>query len=229
MTLANLHLHSNQTIGSKTETRNQKPETFIMDKHKAVNASAFLDDMFESEAEKKALAEYLLARRIVSKLAALRTAKGLTQTEIANAMGCKQARVSKLESGVDADLKMSDFEAYAKAIGSDVTILISDRGKSFAEQIKSHAFAIRNAFLKLVELAHKDDLIARGVADFHLQAFQNINAFLAETAEKLPVCAENRLPYIQIVSEDDSTDNCPPKAPETKTTRKRRTSDSAIV
>ena len=73
-------------------------------------------------------------------------AKGLTQADIAALMGCQQSRVSKLESGVDADLKFSDVEAYAKATNSNVTIMVSDRGKSLAEQIKAHAVYIRNAF-----------------------------------------------------------------------------------
>jgi hypothetical protein len=39
-----------------------------------------------------------------------------------------------------------------------------------------------------------------------MQAFQNINRFLAETAAKLPVNAENGLPYIQIATVDEMAD-----------------------
>lgn len=177
-----------------------------MDAIKAASPAAFLDDMFESDAEKRALSDHIRQRRIVSMLTTLRVTKGLTQADIATVMGCKQARVSKLESGIDADLKISDLEAYAKATKSEVTLMISDRGKSLAEQIKAHAFSIRNAFLKLVALAKKDDMIARGVAEFHMQAFHNINSFLAETAEKLPVNAENGRPYIQIACVDDAAE-----------------------
>lgn len=176
---------------------------------KGVSPDEFFEDMFDSEAEKKALQDHMRSRKLVSTLTALRVARGLTQAHIAAVMGCKQARVSKLESGVDADLKFSDVEAYAKATKSDVTLLVSDRGKSLAEQIKSHAAYIRTAFLKLVALSHDDDLIARGVAELHMKAFHNINRFLAETAAKLPVNAENGLPYIQIAAVDESEEQCP--------------------
>ena len=70
--------------------------------------------------------------------------------------------------------------------------------------------------MKLVALSHTDNLIARGVAELHMQAFQNINRFLAETAAKLPVNAENGLPYIQIATVDEmedcrSDDDAPPE------------------
>ena len=162
--------------------------------------------MFESETDKKDLAKHLRDRKIISTLAAKRVSKGLSQADIAEKMGCNQPKISKMESGADDALTVSELEAYAKAIGLDVTILVSDRGKGLAEQIKFHAFSIRNAFLKLVELAHQDNLIVRGVASFHLEAFQNINRFLAETADKLPV-EGNGLPYVQIVTADDSEES----------------------
>lgn len=170
---------------------------------KATSASAFLADMFESEVDKKELQDRLVERRVVSKLAAIRAAKNVTQKDMAHAMGCTQGRISKLESGVDADLRISDIVAYAKRLDVDFTLMFSDRGKSLAQQIKSHAFSIRSAFLKLVELAHKDNLIAKGVAQLHFEAFQNLNRFLSETAEKLPVSVEDGKPYLQISEDED--------------------------
>jgi transcriptional regulator with XRE-family HTH domain len=174
---------------------------------KPVNAATLFGDVFESATEKQSLKEHLHARKLVSKLVALRAAKGFTQTTVAQAMGCKQAKISKLESGEDADLSMKDLLEYARAIGCEATVMVSDRGKSLAEQIKQHAFCIRNAFMKLVELSHKDDEIARGVAKLHFEAFQNINRFLMETADKLPVDSESGEPYLHIAA----TDECEPQ------------------
>lgn len=173
-----------------------------MEATKAVSPSEFLDSIFDTEEEKQALKAHLRERQLVSRLAALRVSKGVSQADLAGEMGCGQARVSKLEAGADAALTIADLEAYAKATDSEVTILISDRGKSAAEQIKEHAFSIRHLFMKLVALSHKDDLIAQGVAKLHLEAFQNINRMLAETAERLPPCAENGKPYIRITPAD---------------------------
>lgn len=162
----------------------------------------FVDDTFDTEQEKQELHQYLDNRKVVSHLTAMRIAKGVTQEDVAKQRGCKQSAISKLESGVDASVSLCDLEAYAKACGSEMTILISDRGLSIADQIKMHAFAIRRLFMKLVGLAHKDDAIAKGVAELHMQAFQNINKMLMEISAKLPACAEVRRPFIRVTHMD---------------------------
>jgi transcriptional regulator with XRE-family HTH domain len=193
-----------------------------MEATKPVSPIEFLDDMFDSAEEKRELKDFLKQRQIVSKLAAIRASKGVTQADIATHLGCGQSAVSKLESGVDSDVSMAHIQAYAKATGSEVTILVSDRGKTLADQIKMHAFSIRQAFLKLVELAHKDDTIAKGVAELHMQAFENINRMLAETAGKLPPCAENGRPYISITSSDEIAEESDMKDPESPVAKTRK-------
>lgn len=189
-----------------------------MEATKTISADDFINQAFESSENRTALKKHIKDRRIVSTLAALRASKGITQTALSEQMQCGQARVSKLESGADADLTMADLEAYAKVTGSEVTILVSDRGKTLADQIKMHAFSIRQAFLKLVELAHSDDMIAKGVAKLHWQAFENINRMLSETASQLPPCAENGKPYIQITSSEEVNKD----ADQTKASGERR-------
>ncbi|MFN0052428.1 MAG: helix-turn-helix transcriptional regulator [Planctomycetales bacterium] len=145
-----------------------------------------------------ALKEQIEKRRIVNALAAIRVTRGVTQENIATVLGCQQGKISKLENGLDADLRFSELEAYARATGCEVTIIFSERGRSLADKIKHFAFGIRAAFLKLADLAHKDEAIAKGVADLNAQAFRNINRFLQESSAKLPLCPENGQPYIQI-------------------------------
>jgi len=170
-----------------------------------VSADKGLEHFFDSTEDRREFKKYTHERRLVSRLAAVRASRGVTQAKIADEMGCRQAKISKLESGVDADVTISALEAYARATNSEIAILISDRGKGLAEQVKYHAVSIRRAFLELVELAHKDDLIAQGIAKLHVEAFQNINSFLQETAEKLPRSA-NGQPYVQVVSESHTTE-----------------------
>ena len=55
-------------------------------------------------------------------LAAVREAAGLTQVQIAKAMGKEQSTVSRVESG--EDWLMSTLEAYAKALGGEVEVSI---------------------------------------------------------------------------------------------------------
>lgn len=199
-----------------------------MESAKPISPEEFLDAMFDSDEDQHALKDFLKQRQIVAKLAAIRVANGVTQADIAAHLDCGQSAVSKLESGIDAVVTLAHLQAYAKATGSEMTILMSERGKTLADQIKHHALCIHQTFLKLVDLAHRDDDIAKGVAKLHMEAFQNINRMLAETAEKLPPCEENGRPYIQITSSEDVKDldadtsaNSPPPP---KRTGKRPTS-----
>jgi len=140
------------------------------------------------------------SRRLVKTLINMRVSKGLTQSQLANQAGVSQPQISRLENGEDCSLQISDIEMYAKAASSEVTILISEGGSTLADQIKYHAFSIRKAFLRLAELSHTDELIAKGVADLHIQAFVHLNQFLMETAEKLPKQPSNGEPYIKIAA-----------------------------
>jgi DNA-binding transcriptional regulator YiaG len=54
-------------------------------------------------------------------LAALRKAQGLTQAQVATAMGVTQGRVSQIEHGT-ASLDTATMAAYLKAIGGELAI-----------------------------------------------------------------------------------------------------------
>jgi transcriptional regulator with XRE-family HTH domain len=164
-------------------------------------ATAFQEILGDTELS-DALKKQMRDRLIVKTLAALRVKKGSTQEDVANALGCKQAKISKIENGLDAALTLADIEAYAKVVDCDVAILLSPRGKTLAEQIKYHALAIRRKFLRLAKMAHQDEEIAKGVAGLHEQAFHNLNTFLQEAAEAMPLRPDNGEPYIRMEQVD---------------------------
>lgn len=97
---------------------------------KGVSPDEFFDRMFESESDKKAFQDYMRRRKLVSPLTALRVAKGLTQADIAALTGCQQSRVSKLESGVDADLKFTVDEMEDCRSDDDAPAEIGGREKA---------------------------------------------------------------------------------------------------
>jgi len=70
------------------------------------------------------LADQIQQRQLVRKLATMRNAKGISQAEMAQHLGCGQSRISKLENGYDADLTLRDLKAYAKALDCDLQILL---------------------------------------------------------------------------------------------------------
>jgi len=59
-------------------------------------------------------------RAMIGKLAELRRAAGLSQTDVAARMGTSQSAVARLEAG-DGDLRASTLERYAAALGHRIT------------------------------------------------------------------------------------------------------------
>ena len=53
---------------------------------------------------------------VVPLLTGMRVSKGLTQRQLAQAIGSSQGRISKLESGRDEDLRLQDLIDYTLAI-----------------------------------------------------------------------------------------------------------------
>lgn len=136
-------------------------------------------------------------RTVVKQLSALRAARGLSQSEVAERLGCSQSRVSKLESGMDADLKLNDLAGYCSAVGLSVGLVFADENQSIVDQVKAHAAKIHSLLGELATLAHKDDKIAEGVASFLNEAFFNLIQMLQDSANQMPENANGK-PLIRI-------------------------------
>ncbi len=200
------------------------------------SVSDMVGHISDDDAFKTGFEEQLQSRQIVKSLAAMRTAKGASQEDIANELGCSQSRISKLESGTDADLQLRDLEAYGRVLGQQFQILVSKRAMPLAERVKYHAFGLRDAFMKLVKLAHKDDEIVQGVAWLHVEAIVNIMRFLQQTSSQLPVCPDNGEPYVRIASfgcetqgEGDCDDDDPPPPRTTLLTTCQTSAPAAVA
>ena len=61
-------------------------------------------------------------RQLVKSLAIVRARAGMTQKELAAKLGCTQSKISKLESGVDADLRACNIAVYLEAFGHEAPI-----------------------------------------------------------------------------------------------------------
>ena len=62
-------------------------------------------------------------RRVLTELARLRVAAGLTRTVVAARMGTSEAAVARLESG-STDPRLSSVERFAAAIGVELDITV---------------------------------------------------------------------------------------------------------
>jgi transcriptional regulator with XRE-family HTH domain len=100
----------------------------------------------------------------VNILVSMRVAKGLTQKELANMLGCTQGRISKLEQGRDEDLRIKDFLDYTRATEDAVWITVGT--PAISEKVKLHIRAIRRLLEELVKLPGEDRAISNGISRF---------------------------------------------------------------
>jgi transcriptional regulator with XRE-family HTH domain len=169
------------------------------------------DDKFGPEVDAR-----IARRRLVKHLLALRAAKGLSQKDIADRLGCTQSRVSKLENGCDDDVRLRDLVAYCDALGLHCGIVLSGQHPTAVDQIKYHAFSIRTILQDLVDLVGQDQVMSTGVAKLHIETLVNLVRLVAESAEKLPNNPETEAPYIRIglaggehIDDTAPQDSCP--------------------
>jgi len=171
------------------------------------NVSEMVDAISDDDSFKEQFKERLHSRQIIRSLVAERASQGVSQSDIADELGCTQSRISKVENGFDLDLSLRDLAGYAKVLGKELHFLSSERGYGLADRVKYHAFSMREALLQLVELAHKDDVTVRGVAKLHAECFVNVVKFLQETSSYLPPSPDDGEPYIRIVNCEDIDDD----------------------
>lgn len=122
-------------------------------------------------------------RRLVRQLANFRHAKRVTQEQVAEHLGAKQSRVSKIENGLDDDLSLAELKAYAKALDCDVELVLKSREFSIVDEVKFHACAIKHCLDKLNSLVKHDSSIANGVAKFHIEALFNLLGMVDQSAK----------------------------------------------
>lgn len=139
------------------------------------------DDAFGAE-----LSEQIRKRVLVRKLARLRNQKGVTQLAIAELLECQQAKISKLENGFDADVRLGELTAYCKAMECDLQIVIRNKNYNLVDEIKGYAFGIKRCLKLLCTLAKKDENVSDGVANFHVEALLNLVKIVSESANELP-------------------------------------------
>lgn len=158
--------------------------------------------------------QHIANRRIVHFLFGLRSARGMSQRQIAEKLGCSQSRISKLENSEDGDVRLGDLDQYAEALGLDVTLVLAKQRRTPVDEVKYHAFCIKRLLDHLCSLAKDDDAIAKAVAQFHGEAFFNLVRILQESAGKLPPGPDGKSRYIEIefaeVDQDDCVDDSTP-------------------
>lgn len=163
------------------------------------NVRQMMNDLVGDDEVRESIEQRIGSRQIIKNLLALRAAQDRSQKDIAKHLGCTQSRVSKLESGVDDDLRLGDFHAYLAALGLDLTLVVTDaREDSVVRQVKFHAFRIKNLLNQLADLAKDDETIIDGVTKFFGESAFNLMKILAGRVKKLPRNGNGQGPYMKI-------------------------------
>jgi transcriptional regulator with XRE-family HTH domain len=153
---------------------------------KAALAAAELAGDERAAADVKA---HAAATRLARKLAEWRMAKGLTQRQLAAAMGTSASKVSRIESARDADLNWGDAAGYAEALGLRISVLLDDPNLPAAERIKHHVLTTHGLLEDLVVLAEKvgaGDEIAGKIRMFYGDVLINFLLGFADNYSRLP-------------------------------------------
>lgn len=161
-----------------------------------------LADELDREIAERQLAKLLIAHRVRS---------DLSQKDVAERMNCTQSRISKLESSLDTDLRLGDLQQYLDSIGLQIRLVIAPKSLKAVDEIKYHAFCIKQLLHKLVKLASSNDAkLADGIAKFAcVETPIVLLKFILDAAKHLPEHVLERLPTLIIEDAAECTsDEC---------------------
>ena len=113
-----------------------------MSKRRYASVSELVRAVADDESFVEEFEQHISERSIITSLVSSRAAMGLSQTDVAKAMGCTQGRISKFENGVDNDLRLGDLAAYAKALGLDLCLATRPSVTTATEELNYHASEI---------------------------------------------------------------------------------------
>jgi transcriptional regulator with XRE-family HTH domain len=163
-------------------------------------------NLSEDRAFADEFAKRLSNRQLVKVLTVLRTQAGLSQKELAEKLACTQSKVSKLESGDDADIRFGDVLAYTSAVSHEMRIFLVPKGQKIVDEVKMHAFIIKRLLDRMVQLAGEDGAMTKAVADFLGEAAFNLIRIVGKAAARLPALPEEPALPLQVEApevEDD--------------------------
>ena len=122
---------------------------------------------------------------IVRNLIDMRRSAGMTQQQLADAIGKTQGAVSKLESGSDGEITIDELTAYVRATKQEIMLFLG-KPMNDMEFVKWHASGIRQHLGALAKAAHQDADMEQAVQAFFGEAFFNLLAILSKCQTELP-------------------------------------------
>ncbi len=125
---------------------------------------------------------------IVNMLLSMRVNKGITQEQVADSMKCDPSKISRIESGNDAQLKWLDIAGYARALNVQMSILFDDESLPAAARIKQCVFNIDEDLQRLAHIVQQfdgDDQVANKISRFYQEVLFNFVKRFSDNQERL--------------------------------------------
>lgn len=158
------------------------------------SVSELLTDVSDDKEFNKSVEKEIENRQIGKALFAMRCKAGKNQAQVAQAMGCTQGKVSKMENSLDTDISIGDLVKYCSAVNMRVDVGFFDQRLRMVDMVKYHFFRLKRLLDKMIEMAKGDDAMERGMEKFTREAFLNINFGLIDCLEKAKVKKETLVP-----------------------------------
>jgi transcriptional regulator with XRE-family HTH domain len=162
------------------------------------NVADMVRNLSDDQAFADEFMQRLTGRQFIKALTVLRTRAGLSQQELAEKLECTQSKVSKLESGADADIRFGDLVSYTGAVGHEMRILLVPKGLKLVDEVKVHALLIKRLLDKMVQLAGRDGTMTGAVAAFLEEAAFNLTRIVKKAAATLPALPEHPAVPLQV-------------------------------
>ncbi len=153
-------------------------------------------DLAGDEGAAQRVREHAVNTRLVRMLIDWRTAKKLSQRQLAAKMGVSSSKVCRMEAAQDSELNWGDVVKYFDAMGVRLSMLVDDPSLPAAERIKHHVLTTHALLEELQVLAQQlgeGDDITEKIKKFYGDVLFNFAIRFADCYSKLPQAGPTRV------------------------------------
>jgi predicted XRE-type DNA-binding protein len=152
------------------------------------SVAALLSDVSEDPQLVAEVRQTASDRELIKHLIAHRVKADMSQKALASKLKCTQSRISKMEQCNDADLRLGELEEYLGVLDLRCRIMIASKSMKAVDEIKFHAFRIRELLTNLVNLVSEDEAkVSDGIAKFAcFEVPLNLLKLVSDAVQHLP-------------------------------------------
>ncbi|MBL4883694.1 MAG: helix-turn-helix transcriptional regulator [Planctomycetaceae bacterium] len=140
-----------------------------------------LVDSFGDEELSSAVNERIYSRQLISRLIVMRAKANVSQQDIADAMGCSQSRVSKLERGIDDNITVGDLGIYLRCCQHKCDWSFKPEDATIMDDIRQHAFTMANLLRSISSLCEGDSCMEKHAVSTHFETLLNMNRLIIDS------------------------------------------------